>query len=128
VEDSGSEPLPRLHRGLLGVHYPYGNWVRQEATLRHVPIPRIDLSGCPKLESIPEDAFGGCRHLVKVVFGKHSSITNIGECGFECCSALTSITLPNKLKNLDAAVFSCCSSLKRVVCNKSLKTIGRAAF
>ena len=30
---------------------------------------RVDLSGCPKLESIPELTFTECRHLVSVVFG-----------------------------------------------------------
>jgi len=31
---------------------------------------RIDLSGCPKLESIPEMAFGYCEHLVSVIFNE----------------------------------------------------------
>jgi len=37
---------------------------------------RLDLSGCSKLESIPEDTFGGCRHLESVVFGEHRNLTN----------------------------------------------------
>ena len=37
---------------------------------------RVDLSGCPKLESIPEESFGGCSHLVSVLFGEYSNISN----------------------------------------------------
>ena len=59
------------------------------------PLLRVDLTGCPKLESIPECAFIACRHLVNAVFGEHSSITNIGAGLFNQCYALTSITLPD---------------------------------
>ena len=59
---------------------------------------RVDLSGCPKLESIPMMTFSRCHHLVSMVFGEHGNITNIGEGAFQYCSALTSITLPDKLK------------------------------
>jgi len=38
---------------------------------------RVDLTGCPKLESTPDAAFGGCPNLVSVVFGEHSNITNL---------------------------------------------------
>jgi len=86
---------------------------------------RIDLTVCPKLESIPEQAFGNCEHLVSVAFGEHSNITNLGEQAFYACYALTSITLPDKLKIIEE---SKCSFLERVVCNKNLKTIGDCAF
>ena len=76
---------------------------------------RVDLSGCNKLESIPELAFAGCKHLV--VFGEHSNITNIGKSAFEKCVALTSITLPDKLKVIEFIAFGSCTSLERVVCN-----------
>ena len=58
----------------------------------------FDYSGLPNLESIPDCAFGECRHLVSVVFGVHSNITKLGVCAFQGCSALKSIILPNKLK------------------------------
>ena len=63
---------------------------------------RIDLSGCPKLESIPMLAFGACHHLVSVVFGEHSNITNLGAAVFDECFALKSITLPNNLKVIES--------------------------
>jgi len=55
---------------------------------------RVDLSCCPKLESIPELVFFNCSHLVEVVFRKHSSIANIGSGAFGGCSTLKSITSP----------------------------------
>ena len=88
---------------------------------------RIDLSGCPKLESIPMLTFADCRHLKSVVFGEHSNITNLGMCSFQEC-ALTSINLPDMLEVVGEMTFMCYSSLKRVVFNKTLKTIGRNAF
>ena len=42
--------------------------------------------------------------------------------------ALTSITLPGKLKVIEEGAFYKCTSLKRVVCNKKLKTVAEAAF
>ena len=68
-----------------------------------------------------------CYHLVSVVLGEHSSITNIGVEAFADCYALTSINLPDKLEFIDVHAFSC-NSLERVVCNKKLKTIGRNVF
>jgi len=93
-----------------------------------VSLLRVDLSGLPKLESIPDMAFSKCHHLVSVVFGEHSNITNLGKGSFQHCYALTSITLPNKLKVIENMAFTHCSSLERVVCNKRLKTIDKCAF
>ena len=92
------------------------------------PLLRVDLSGCPKLESIPKLAFAYCEHLVSVVFGEHSNITNLGESAFQDCHALTSINLPDKLKIIEINVFSLCTSLELVVCNKNLKTIDSYSF
>jgi len=89
---------------------------------------RVDLSGLPKLESIPKLTFATCTHLVSVVFGEHSNITNLGAGTFQNCYALTSITLPDKLVVIEEVAFSSCSSLARVVCNKNLKTISNNAF
>ena len=44
---------------------------------------RVDLSGCPKLESILVHTFGECIHLVSVIFGEHSNITNLGGGAFQ---------------------------------------------
>ena len=103
-------------------------WDRNQAFSGCLSLLRVDLSGCPKLESIPRMTFADCEHLVSVVFGEHSSITNLGAGAFQHCYALTSITLPDKLEVIEELAFSRCTSLERVVCNKSLKTIGNNAF
>ena len=103
-------------------------WGEFQPFSMHPSLLRVDLSGCPKLESIPEFSFADCHHLVSVIFGEHSSITNLGRGAFNECSALTSITLPNKLKVVDEGACHKCTSLKRVVCNKKFKTIGDCAF
>jgi len=89
---------------------------------------RVDLSGLPKLESIPKLVFADCRHLVSVVFDEHSNITNLGVNAFQRCYALTSITLPDKLEVIEQVTFKKCKSLERVVCNKNLKSIREFAF
>jgi len=104
-------------------------WGEQQPFATFPSLLRVDLSGCPKLESIPEGKFAECHHLASVVFGEHSNITILGFAAFGDCSALTSITLPNKLKVIEtSSAFTLCSSLERVVCNKNLKTIGNGAF
>jgi len=65
---------------------------------------------------------------VSAVFCEHSNITNLGEHAFDKCSALTSITLPDKLKVIEELAFVECISLKRVIYNKILKTVGAGAF
>ena len=65
---------------------------------------------------------------MSVIFGEHSNITNLRGGGFRNCNALTSITLPNKLKVIENMAFFNCTSLERVVCNKNLKSIDMAAF
>jgi len=104
-------------------------WGEQDEPFSYCPsLLRVDLSGCPKLESIAKFAFLSCHHLISVVFGEHSNITNLGLGSFQECNALTSIALPNDLKFIEGGAFANCTSLERVVCNKHLKTIGEYAF
>jgi len=101
-------------------------WGEQQPFSSFPSLIRVNLSGCPKLESIPRGSFVGCEHPVSVVFGEHSNITKIGEGAFAQCHALTSITLPDKLKVIEQVTFGSCASLKRVVCNKNLKLLAVA--
>jgi len=122
-----------LSQGSIEFYLRYTNlnaivWGKKQPFGGCISLLRVDLSGCPKLESIPKLTFGSCRHLASVVFGEHSNITNLGEAAFNECSALTSITLPDKLEIIEPGVLSKCSALERVVCNKNLKTIDEGAF
>jgi len=103
-------------------------WGKQKPFYDCPSLLQVDLSGCHKLKSIPELAFGMCQHLVSVIFGEHSSSTHLGGGAFGDCYALTSITLPDKLEVIEYAAFNICTSLERVVFNKNLKTIDDAAF
>ena len=67
-------------------------WGGRQAFNKCYSLLRVDFSGCPKLESIPECAFAECHHLVSEVFGEHSNITNIGAGVFQKCSALSPIS------------------------------------
>ena len=96
-------------------------WGNQQAFSQCPSLLRVDLSGLPKLESIPELAFAECHHLVSVVFGEHSNITNLGPAAFSDCYALVSVSLPDKLEIIEELAFAECSSLERVVCNEHLK-------
>jgi len=83
-------------------------WGGRQAFNKCFSLLRVDLSGCPKLESIPELTFTECSHLVSVVFGEHSNITNLGLSAFRDCYALMSITLPDTLKVIEQGVFIEC--------------------
>ena len=122
-----------LSHGSIELYLRFSNltaigWGEFQPFNRCLSLIRVDLSGLPKLESIPECAFGKCEHLVEVVFCEHSNITNLGERAFQHCYALTSITLPDKLAVIEKGTFLKCTSLERIVCNKNLKTIGENAF
>ena len=122
-----------LSDGCIGLYLRFYNlsaigWGKQQPFTRCDSLLRVDLTGCPKLESIPQHSFSECRHLASAVFSEHSNITNLGEEAFSRCYALTTITLPDKLTVIEKMVFSNCSALERVVFNKNLKTIGDGAF
>ena len=95
-----------LSHGSIELHWRCSNltlneW-RENPPLAMCPsLLRVDLSGCPKLKSIPFGTFAVCTHLVSIVFGEHSNITNLDKRAFQDCSALTSITLPNNLKIIE---------------------------
>jgi len=89
---------------------------------------RVDLSGCPKLERLQNLCFNQCENLESVVFGEHSNITNLGDCAFQRCISLKSITLPDNLEVIEEDAFRNCYALERVDCNKKLMTIGDCAF
>ena len=83
-------------------------WGKQQPFNKCTSLLCVDLSGCPKLESIPQMTFVECHHLASAVFGEHSNITSLGSGAFGQCYALTSITLPNKLKVIEAGAFGEC--------------------
>ena len=56
------------------------------------------------------------------------SVTSIGDSAFECCSSLTSVTIPNSVTSIGNSAFAQCSSLTSVTIPNSVTSIGNSAF
>ena len=56
------------------------------------------------------------------------AVTSIGECAFEGCSGLTSVTIGNSVTSIGRSAFYSCSSLTSVTIPNSVTSIGHAAF
>lgn len=84
--------------------------------------------------SIGYEAFMGCSRLKSVTIGKN--VRTLGDdrypeyygSVFADCSALTSIVLPEGIRNIPQYMFSGCSHLKEVVINKNVTNIYNGAF
>lgn len=70
--------------------------------------------------------FNDCTQLSSITIPE--SITTIGNWAFQSCSSLTSITLPNGVSEIFAEAFGSCSNLESIYLPRSLKTIGRNIF
>lgn len=70
--------------------------------------------------------FNDCTQLSSITIPE--SITTIGNWAFQSCSSLTSITLPNGISEIFAEAFGSCSNLESIYLPRSLKTIGRNIF
>ena len=65
----------------------------------------------------------GCRSTIIP-----ENVTNIGNCAFQDCRALTSVTIPDGVTSIGASAFSGCYALTSVTIPNSVTSIGEAAF
>ena len=76
--------------------------------------------------SIGDCAFDGCSSLTSITIPKR--VTSIGEAAFSGCSSLTSITIPNSVTSIGESAFSGCESLTSITIPKRVTSIGDCAF
>ena len=88
---------------------------------QHVTHALIDKS----LDEINEDAFNGCRNLVKVA--THDGIRRVGKFAFFRCKSLRRINLKSVV-DIDQWAFDSCRNLESVEFGDRLETIGSYAF
>ena len=78
--------------------------------------------------SIGECAFQSCSKLTSVTFDKNSQLTGIGNYAFAYCSALTNVTIPSSVTSIGICAFYKCSKLESVTIPSSVTSIGIYAF
>ncbi len=111
-------------------------------------LTQIDLSGCPRLESVGELAFYSCESVERLVLNEGlktigamafyhnsaeelvipSSVTSIGDRAFMLSLALQSVTFNEGLEELGAYAFRYAQTLTELNLPDSLKKIGKGAF
>ena len=67
-----------------------------------------------EVTSIGDCAFEGCTGLTSVTIG--NSVTSIGEGAFDGCTGLTSVTIPNSVTSIGNYAFQACYRLTSVTC------------
>jgi hypothetical protein len=75
------------------------------------------------IETSTNTLITGCRNTVVP-----NSVTNIGDCAFQGCSDLSSLTIPNSVTAIGDYAFQGCGGLAEVRLSNSLTTLGNHAF
>ena len=86
----------------------------------------LDLSGTTGLTSISNEGFENCTSLASVTIP--DSVTSIGSYAFYGCRSLTSMTIPDSVTSIGSSAFSGCYSLTKVTIPDSVTSIGSYAF
>jgi len=101
--------------------------------------------GCSGLESISVaggntvyDSRNGCNAIIETASNTliqgckntviPTGVTSIGNCAFEGCGSLTSITIPNSVTSIDLGAFFGCTGLTSIEIPANVTSIGNSAF
>lgn len=130
AEGAGSKVFDAIRNGLSGAKDGSVNLTLNGAK----EIPNSAFKNCTALGSITlaegvttinNSAFYGCKSLKSIEFP--STLTDINTSAF-VNSGLTSITIPDTVKNIGENVFKNCTSLKTVTIGKGITTIPKQTF
>ena len=92
------------------------------------PASYVSLDKARGLTRIGEYAFGSCKNLKTITFGRNDKLTVVAYRAFEYCSSLEEILLPFSVESIGAGAFRDCSSLKYIKIPSMTRTIGEGAF
>ena len=79
-----------------------------------------------RVTAVGNEAFMGCRELVKVVLPE--SVTSLGEGAFAICTKLKEVNIPSGVTQVPTVCFGQCQALDSIVVPSAVKTIGNKAF
>ena len=77
------------------------------------------------IETATKTLISGCKTSVIPTEG---SVTSIGDCAFDGCSGLTSITIPDSVTSIGSNAFFNCTWLTSVTIGNGVTSIGQTAF
>ena len=103
-----------------------GDFVIKNSVLTNYTGPGGDVVIPEGVTSIGDCAFNVCLHLTSVTIPE--GVTSIGLEAFHYCSSLTSVTIPGSVTSIGDSAFSGCSSLMSVTIPESVTSIGNYAF
>lgn len=107
----------KLHDGITGIG---------ESAFANCGIENLTIPG--SLNTLGDEAFKGCSNLESVTFEDGEGTLEMGKSVFEGNTALKSVRLSNKNKEISENAFKDCQSLKTVEFAEGLTKIGKSAF
>jgi len=102
-----------------------GNWYQEGIFAGCTNLRTANINA--KATYIPEGMFYNCTNLSTINF-KYSTYTRMDAMCFENCKSLSSIVLPDGIKNIGKMAFSNCSKLTNISIPDTVEEIGAGAF
>lgn len=111
-------------KNLININFPKTlKQIGKDAFQGCYSLKNVNLLG---VEVVGEGAFAGCKSLISVVFGEN--VKEIGARAFYDCENISTLYLPESVKNIGENAFVGCSSVTKLTFNEGLQTIGSYAF